>query len=355
MLLETSFLGQVVDRVETQLLALTQDLTEEEKGSEQQQPPQKGGVRVGGEGRRLPRRGIFNEDAVLVEKRAFLTMRLRRISAALGKIDDIAPDILATSRRRGAGDKGAASLSEGVGSGGMPGVGGGGHGRGASPPAALTRDMPPGGGDHVRSFKMDPQVYAGSVPEQRAKDANDGSLAHFIYTKDGDNGGLVYWLGTKRHKKKFENPHEQGLLWVTSSGLKDGAESTLVSRKRLPCSTTDKPDSWFCVDVGKNQSMEVSHYSLCHGSPESNCDLVNWVCEGYDSSIKMWVILLQDVRESASRLPSPYGVGTWKVNSMGSAYRFLRLRSTGINGRAGHALPICAIELYGKLFAHPEM
>lgn len=55
------------------------------------------------------------------------------------------------------------------------------------------------GGDHVRSFKMDPQVFAGSKPEQRAKDAKDGSLAHFVYTRDGDNGGLIYWLGTRRY------------------------------------------------------------------------------------------------------------------------------------------------------------
>lgn len=54
------------------------------------------------------------------------------------------------------------------------------------------------GGDHVRSFKMDPQVFAGSKPEQRARDARDGSLAHFVYTRDGDNGGLIYWLGTRR-------------------------------------------------------------------------------------------------------------------------------------------------------------
>lgn len=45
---------------------------------------------------------------------------------------------------------------------------------------------------------MDPQVFAGSKPEQRAMDARDGSLAHFVYTRDGDNGGLIYWLGTRR-------------------------------------------------------------------------------------------------------------------------------------------------------------
>ena len=50
----------------------------------------------------------------------------------------------------------------------------------------------------MRSFKMDPQVFAGSKPERRATDARDGSVAHFVYTKDGDNGGLIYWLGTRR-------------------------------------------------------------------------------------------------------------------------------------------------------------
>lgn len=68
------------------------------------------------------------------------------------------------------------------------------------------------GGDHVRSFKMDPQVFAGSKPEKRAMDARDGSLAHFVYTKDGDNGGLIYWLGTRRSASKRSWAFEAQLM-----------------------------------------------------------------------------------------------------------------------------------------------
>lgn len=38
------------------------------------------------------------EDAALVEKRSFLLMRQQRLKAALGKIDDFAPDVLAVSK-----------------------------------------------------------------------------------------------------------------------------------------------------------------------------------------------------------------------------------------------------------------
>lgn len=47
-----------------------------------------------------------------------------------------------------------------------------------------------------------------------------------------------------------------------------------------------------------------------------------------------WVIVTQDVRSSPPLLKSPHGVGTWKVDTMGKAFRFIRLRSTGVNGRS---------------------
>lgn len=49
---------------------------------------------------------------------------------------------------------------------------------------------------------------------------------------------------------------------------------------------------------------------------------------------KRWVIVTQDVRASPPLLRSPYGVGTWKVDTMGKAFRFVRLRTTGNNGRS---------------------
>ena len=61
-------------------------------------------------------------------------------------------------------------------------------------------------------------------------------------------------LSSRRHtRKKFENPHDAGLVFITSSGFKEGSAATLVSRKRVACSTTDEEGSWICIDVGRNQ------------------------------------------------------------------------------------------------------
>lgn len=49
--------------------------------------------------------------------------------------------------------------------------------------------------------------------------------------------------------------------------------------------------------------------------------------------VSRWMIVMPDVRASPPFLKSPYGVGTWKVDTMGKAFRFIRLRSTGVNGR----------------------
>ena len=55
-----------------------------------------------------------------------------------------------------------------------------------------------------------------------------------------------------------------------------------------------------------------------------------------------WVIVSPDVRASPPLLKSPYGVGTWKVHNMGKAFRFIRLRSTGVNGRLVQDTTICS-------------
>ncbi|CAM9685306.1 unnamed protein product, partial [Phaeothamnion confervicola] len=172
---------------------------------------------------------------------------------------------------------------------------------------------------------------------------------------DGDNGGLIYWLGTHHHTRKFENPHDAGLVRVTSSGMEVGTEAAVVSRRRAPSRTKRSPESWICVDVGSQQSLDVSHYSLCSGADREGFDMVNWVCEGYDVRTRMWVILTHDTTRTPLVLRSPYGVATWPVDSMGKSFRFIRLRSTGPNGAAGQALPVCAIELYGRLFRQPEL
>lgn len=54
---------------------------------------------------------------------------------------------------------------------------------------------------------------------------NDGSnrlLAVLTYRHTGDNGGYIYWLGTLDKTRPFKNPHEEGLIRITSSGMPPG-------------------------------------------------------------------------------------------------------------------------------------
>ncbi|KAG5178451.1 Mgm1-like protein [Tribonema minus] len=316
MLLEASFLAAVPDALEAALLSHAQTL----------------------DARALA--AALQEDAAIVERRALLESRRDRVAAALDRIAAVAPDVVATSRRQ-EGEDGAGGARD------LSPVGGG-----AATPVAAARAAA------AASFGADP-VAPKSEPEQRAAAANDGSVAHFVYKGDGDNGGLVYWLGTAKHTRRFQNPHDRGLLSITSSGMAVGTESTLVSRRRVPCATASARDSWVCLDVGARRGVAPTHLSLCNGAAEAGSDLVNWAAEGYDDAIRMWVVLRRAAGPAA--LPSPHGVATWRLDeaaaggAAGRGYRFLRLRSTGPNGRTGLGLPVCALEVYGRLFSQADV
>jgi hypothetical protein len=46
------------------------------------------------------------------------------------------------------------------------------------------------------------------------------------------------------------------------------SESLLLSRKRLPCWTDDKDETFICLDLGAKRLFAPTHYTLCNGSPE---------------------------------------------------------------------------------------
>ena len=73
--------------------------------------------------------------------------------------------------------------------------------------------------------------------------------------------------------------------------------------------------------------------------------MLSWALEAYDKDRKAWITLAAP----AETLTSPHGVGSWSVRANGK-YRYLRVRSTGLNGKGTKELPICAIELYGTLY-----
>mmetsp|Transcript_16000 Transcript_16000/g.19576 ORF Transcript_16000/g.19576 Transcript_16000/m.19576 type:complete len:225 (-) Transcript_16000:348-1022(-) len=174
-------------------------------------------------------------------------------------------------------------------------------------------------------------------------------IESFTFTSNGDNGGFVFWLGTSAKRERFTNPHDKGRLRITSSGLAQGTESLLVARKRLPCWTNDAPDAWICLDLGRNRALAPKYYTLCNGSPDPGFDLLSWVLEAYDPDADLWVDL--SVRDQQLSLPSPWGVHTFPLDAKNNAWRYLRIRHTGLNSRGTRELPICAWEFYGDLYS----
>ena len=126
----------------------------------------------------------------------------------------------------------------------------------------------------------------------------------------------------------------------------------MVSRKRGEVVVKAGPDVFLCMDMGKSRAMSPTHYTLCHGSASAGYDLVNcFTLEGHSKARNQWVDLAVPPHAGPPRtLKSPHGVGTWPVDAQGERFRYLRVRSIGVNQKGDNSLPICAFEFYGRLY-----
>ena len=258
----------------------------------------------------------------MVAARDQLKARKARFDGAMETINRLAPDTVAVSRRA-VDDSHDAAAAAAIAARRAKRLG-------LAPPPPPAAVGSPGGGGGA-------EAGGGEAP-----------IMVFEFTgKNGDNNGYIYWLGTEGKTKKFENPHENQRLRVTSSGMAAGSEAAVVSRKRGEVVVKAGPDVFMCLDLGRSRAMMPTHYTLCHGSASAGYDLSSFTLEGHSKRENRWVDLGTG---EARSLKSPHGVGTWPVDAKGERFRYLRIRSTGPNQRGDNSLPICAFEFYGSLF-----
>jgi hypothetical protein len=228
----------------------------------------------------------------VVADREKLKSKKFRIDSAMDTINTLAPDIIAVSKRATRKDnavsfrKGASQpQNKGGGSGGGGNSteqflnsrdagenGGRGGGGGGNNMAANTNRSGGGGGPAAPSSPMN------------VAPAEDAIMSFEFSGKNGDNNGYVYWLGTEGKTKKFENPHANQRLRITSSGMSKGDESAVVSRKRGEVSIAPGQDVFLCMDLGRSRTMVPTHYTLCHGSASAGNDLLAFTLEGYSKA-----------------------------------------------------------------------
>jgi hypothetical protein len=163
MLLESTFLAEVVNTTEALLLTRAQSL--DAAGLAE----------------------ALQEDAAVAARRDALEQRQHKLSAALATITQLAPEVVAAGRAQAEhtaamsgyklqSDSSTTSSSSASGAG-----------------ATLQQQQQAMTGATVQSEALAAAVPL-SEPEKRALAAKDGSVAHLVYKSDGDNGGLVYWV-----------------------------------------------------------------------------------------------------------------------------------------------------------------
>lgn len=83
-----------------------------------------------------------------------------------------------------------------------------------------------------------------------------------VWSHDQDSNGLFHRLGMI--SGEYRNPHEAGLVHVTSSSIRReySPASMLVARGPCQIVTQNVANSWICVDIGAQRRLLPTRYLL---------------------------------------------------------------------------------------------
>eukprot|EP01103_Thecamoeba_quadrilineata_P007941 TRINITY_DN17758_c0_g1_i1.p1 TRINITY_DN17758_c0_g1~~TRINITY_DN17758_c0_g1_i1.p1 ORF type:complete len:489 (+),score=79.48 TRINITY_DN17758_c0_g1_i1:60-1469(+) len=172
----------------------------------------------------------------------------------------------------------------------------------------------------------------------------------FVYHKDFDDNGILYWIGSEGRQKLWTNPCDAGKVRVSSSHFWEGSPiSAVVGRSCTESYISDKkrPRIWVMIDLGENNKTSVTHYSLRHGLNREDYYLRNWELQGSNDGFE-WTVLSK--HENDTTLSSSFSSHTWEVNyGREKSFRYFRLFTTGADSKGCFTFVVCGFELYGTL------
>lgn len=111
-------------------------------------------------------------------------------------------------------------------------------------------------------------------------------------------------------------------------------------------SSEDEPNSWICFDF-VNQKVVLTKYMIKSSSYGPGLShLKSWIVEGSNDK-NVWETI--DEQKNCSSLNGSNCVCSFDTCNSTSAFRYIRLRQTGLNWRNRHYLKFNAIEFYGEI------
>jgi len=174
----------------------------------------------------------------------------------------------------------------------------------------------------------------------------------FLFTSDWDNNGIIYYIATKKGKQGWTNPHNAGLITVTSSSLESGQLATFVGNgpqqggNSSLYTNSSQTNAWFQIDL-KDQKAKVTHYTLRHGYTGGSYFPRTWQFQGSEDG-STWVTLKQHNNDSS--ISTQMASKTFPVDQKNPPFqRYFRIYNTGANSSGNNYLMISGIELYGTL------
>ena len=168
----------------------------------------------------------------------------------------------------------------------------------------------------------------------------------FVYEKDFDVGGILYWLGTNFNQESYINPIDRGYVSVTASApFEVGKAQDLIAHEPSKCNLVGRANSAVIIKFENNRVMPTK-YSLRHTMSRDGEALRSWTFSGSIDGINYTDLV---VHTNDTTLNLKGSTGSWDVEANGNYYQFFKIAQTGNNSSNNNYLSMAGLELYGLL------
>jgi hypothetical protein len=180
------------------------------------------------------------------------------------------------------------------------------------------------------------------------------------YVSDGDDNGVMFFLGSAYDTTSFSNPHTSAQIEVVPHDLQSGSTADmLVDRATSNFVVPSVAGNWVFIDLGAGRSLVPNRY-LLRARNFNSAHPRNWKLQGTnlvagnnttDIPLATWTDL--DVRTSDTTLNAADQWGLFDITGVTTGYRYFRILHTGVNSSGSDALCLGELEMYGAFSYTP--
>ena len=170
-----------------------------------------------------------------------------------------------------------------------------------------------------------------------------GSEREFVYERDYDGKGVVYWVGTKYGtEKEWENPSKRGLITVDSSGWGFGSAEDMVAKEACWSCSKYSEGAWASIEFVDGLMVKPTKYTLSHSTMD-DYPFRSWAFEGSRDG-EHWTVIREHYNDCSLKRKGQSH--SWDTPNVDEYFNRFRVRMTGMDSSGDWMLCAHALELY---------